>query len=314
MHYMGSKAKHAKDIVAITLANRRPDQTYVEPFVGGGNVINIVPQGAGRIANDKNFAMVALLDALGNKGWEPPAAMTQAEFRKLMKRKNDLQAMTQEEQALFAFAATGLTFGSQWAGQWVKEEQRCRQAHDACMRAAPGLQGIEFHSGSYDALNIPPGSIVYCDPPYSKTTGYAGATTTIKVGESDHNIWKPDTFWRWADSLVDAGHHVYVSEYTGPSAGAFRIPATPAQKEALGVAKAARRAMDADPKTPSDAIVAANEAIFAIERDISANSAAHVAQWQVLWQKEVISDFSAAREEGTNSGKVEVEKLFHRVP
>ncbi len=42
MKYMGSKARYAKSILPIILASRQPDQWYVEPFVGGANVIDKV--------------------------------------------------------------------------------------------------------------------------------------------------------------------------------------------------------------------------------------------------------------------------------
>lgn len=36
MKYVGSKNRHAKEILPIILKDRKPDQWYVEPFVGGG--------------------------------------------------------------------------------------------------------------------------------------------------------------------------------------------------------------------------------------------------------------------------------------
>ena len=49
---MGSKNRHAKDLLPIILKNRRDDQWYVEPFVGGFNMIDKVP--GLRLANDTN--------------------------------------------------------------------------------------------------------------------------------------------------------------------------------------------------------------------------------------------------------------------
>lgn len=36
MKYMGSKNRIAKEILPIILRDRKPNQWYVEPFVGGG--------------------------------------------------------------------------------------------------------------------------------------------------------------------------------------------------------------------------------------------------------------------------------------
>lgn len=302
MHYLGSKARHAAEIISITCANRRPNQWYVEPFVGGGNVINKVEQGAGRIANDKNYGMVALLDALGNHNWTPPETMTQKEWKAIMKggirEEDDLL-----QKALFAFAATGPTFGSMWCGQWAKdypgmEGTRYRQARDAALKDAPGLKGITFFSDSYDKLDIPEGAIVYCDPPYAGTTGYSGAVRKIKDGDStSSNEWRADPFWRWADALALAGCDVYVSEYKGPSGGAFTgyVQVPQHLKDELTAARAARKQLDSDDSATSEQFEAANTRIFEADEVIKSYAKDYAAQWEVVWEKEVVSDFSASR-------------------
>ena len=42
MKYMGSKARHAKELLPIILKDRKEGQWYVEPFVGGCNMIDKV--------------------------------------------------------------------------------------------------------------------------------------------------------------------------------------------------------------------------------------------------------------------------------
>lgn len=325
MHYLGSKARHADDIIAITCANRRADQWYVEPFVGGGNMINKVPQGAGRIANDKNYGMTALLHALGNLGWTPPETMTKTEWSRIMKKRNALKTLPLLEQAEFAFAATGPTFGSMWDGQRAKdypgmEGTRYRQARDAALKDAPGLKGILFYDGEYSALTegnvIPPGSIVYCDPPYANTTEYNGAKVQIPVGTSTSaNVWKPSRFWQWCDHLIDDMQCVvYVSEYTGPQPSAYPTTATAEQKARRAALAATFRTIQADAKSTPQQIQEATWPINEIDEEIAANSVALAARWKVVWSKEVTSDFSASRgsaEEG-DGGKKETECLFHR--
>lgn len=58
MKYMGSKRRIVKEILPIILKDRKPDQYYVEPFVGGGNVIEKVT--GNRIAGDNNRYLIAL--------------------------------------------------------------------------------------------------------------------------------------------------------------------------------------------------------------------------------------------------------------
>lgn len=320
MHYLGSKARHADDIIAITCANRRADQWYVEPFVGGGNMINKVPQGAGRIANDKNYGMVALLDQLGNHGWVPPEAMNESQWRKIMKQK--CEALDQPGRALFAFAATGPTFGSMWCGQWAKDYEgkegtRYRQARDAALRDAPGLAGIKFFDGEYLALepHIPQGSLIYCDPPYANTTEYSGAKRKIEVDSAKTNLWKPSKFWQWCDHLIDdLGCSVFVSEYHGPEAGVYSPAKTEEQKARVVAAQAAVRALQADDKSTGAQVEAAAQPINDVRDELIAEGSALAARWKVVWSKEVTSDFSASRGKGEeeNAGKKEIECLFHR--
>lgn len=321
MHYLGSKARHAAEIIAITTANRRPYQVYVEPFVGGGNVINKVQQGGGRIANDKNSGMVALLDSLGNHGWVPPEKMTKSEWQKIMKLK--MEKLDREGKALFAFAATGPTFGSMWCGQWAKDYEgmegtRYRQARDAALKDAPGLTGIKFFSGSYDALEFPEGSLVYCDPPYVGTTDYSGSKVTIKVDEDPGtNMWKAYKFWRWADRMIDErGCTVFVSEYKGPSPGeVYGKVWTPELKAEHTAAQAAWRALDAQDKSiPGSAFEEARARITAAEEKAMEAGERMAARWNILWEKEVVSDFSASRgsQGDENAAKKETEKLFGR--
>ena len=47
MKYMGSKARHAKELLPIILKDHTPDMWYVEPFVGGANMIDKVPPQVG---------------------------------------------------------------------------------------------------------------------------------------------------------------------------------------------------------------------------------------------------------------------------
>ena len=64
MKYMGSKARIAKHILPIILKNRKPEQWYVEPFVGGANMIDKVD--GNRMGNDINKYLIALLQHLSN--------------------------------------------------------------------------------------------------------------------------------------------------------------------------------------------------------------------------------------------------------
>lgn len=311
MHYMGSKARHAAEIIAITTAGRKPGQTYVEPFVGGGNVICRVPQEAGpRIASDINWRMVALLDAVGNKGWLPPPTMTKTEWLKIKKNPDHYPP------ELVAFAATGPTFGSTWFGTFALQragdlesgDVKYRCARESADRDAPFLKGITFHRLPFQELtpHIPPAALIYCDPPYRDTATYAGAKVKIEVGSAVSNEWKPGKFWKWADAMVEAGHSMFVSEYQGPHPEIYSGE-TPDLKQRrddyYAKAKALDRRIHGDPASFN---FQESENLRAKLKDIDAGYSVErrrmADRWKVVWEKEVVSDFSSTR------GKTETAK------
>lgn len=61
MLYMGSKAKYATEIVPILqkIINQNEIKTYIEPFVGGANIIDKI-KCENKIGYDKNQALIAL--------------------------------------------------------------------------------------------------------------------------------------------------------------------------------------------------------------------------------------------------------------
>ena len=66
------------------------------------------------------------------------------------------------------------------------------------------MNGITLDCCSYDELDIPEKSIIYCDPPYKGTSGYGAK-------------FEYDKFYDWCFSKKDEGHKVYISEYSMPT-------------------------------------------------------------------------------------------------
>lgn len=200
MKYMGSKARHAKEILPIILADRAPGQWYVEPFVGGANVIDKVD--GNRIGADYNPYVAVLWQAVSS-GWVPPDVVTEGEYRDA-RRDRLIDART-------AFIGFGCSYSGKFFGGYARGDDAKGVARNYCaeskrniLKQAESLRGVQFHHSSYDQLPIPPNSIIYCDPPYQGTTGYA-------TGAFDH-----DKFWQWCRDRVADGHKVFVSEYTAP--------------------------------------------------------------------------------------------------
>ena len=81
MKYQGSKARIAKYILPIILENRKPDQWYVEPFVGGANTIDKV-EGL-RIGSDFNRHLIGALELIRDRPHDIPDFISETDYKKL---------------------------------------------------------------------------------------------------------------------------------------------------------------------------------------------------------------------------------------
>ena len=197
MKYMGSKNRHAKQLLEIILTNRG-GRTYVEPFVGGANVIDKV-SGA-RIGADVNPYLIATLDAAAN-GWLPRNNYTEEEYRYL-------KDSPDSDPVLAGYFGFALSYGGKFFGGWRRDSAGKRnyvqEAYRSALKQFPLLHGIRFICSDYRSLDISAGSIIYCDPPYNNTTSYAG------------DDFDSEEFFDWCRQMSAVGHDVFVSEYQAP--------------------------------------------------------------------------------------------------
>lgn len=85
MKYMGSKARIAKDILPIMLlaAEVQGVTTWVEPFIGGANMIDRVPDSFERIGYDLNPHTVAALIGIRDHVEALPDNVSEDEYKLL---------------------------------------------------------------------------------------------------------------------------------------------------------------------------------------------------------------------------------------
>lgn len=194
MKYMGSKNRHAKEIISILNKHRKPFQLYVEPFVGGANIIDKMD--SPRHGNDIDEDLICLWQSVSN-GWMPPKEFTEQRYKEIK-----TECVSPER----GYAAFALSYGGKKFGGWCRDKAGKRNYIDEAYRNAclqfPLLRDVLFTRFNYSELNIPDGSLVYCDPPYAGTTKYT----------SDFNH---DFFWQWVRNLSE-NNTVFVSEYTAP--------------------------------------------------------------------------------------------------
>ena len=198
---MGSKNRIAKEILPIML-NEREERVWVEPFVGGANMIDKV-QGQ-RIGADINPYLIDALIAIRDSVDDLPKNnhdFTESDYKQL--RKND-------DYKYKGYAGFAFSYGGKWLGGWsrtdktsIKQRDYVAESYRNAVNQSPLLQGIELITKNYLDLEIPENSLIYCDPPYEGATKY----------KDDFNH---SEFWQWCRNMASKGHIVFVSEYKAP--------------------------------------------------------------------------------------------------
>lgn len=201
MKYMGSKARHAKYIIPIIKQHLTKDCLYIEPFVGGANMIDKIAHPK-RIGSDINCDLIEMFKAVQN-GWVPPDELSELQYQKIKANPHDYPP------ELVAFTAIGCSYSGKWWGGYARGNTNKGEPRNYCLESKKNLLAqrdsildVKFICSSYDQLEIPDGSVIYCDPPYAGSTRYKDSF--------DHQ-----RFWNWCDDLSDRAT-VLVSEYNAP--------------------------------------------------------------------------------------------------
>ena len=181
------------------MLKKRINRVWVEPFVGGGNIIDKVD--GERIGADINSYLIDALISIRDNVNDLPRnnqEFTESDYKEL-RRSNDYK---HKGYAGFAFSYAG-----KWLGGWCRDSEGRRdyvsESYSNAIKQSPKLQGIKFVNASYLDLEIPRNSLIYCDPPYEGATKY----------KDDFNH---PAFWEWCRDKAKEGHIVFVSEYTAP--------------------------------------------------------------------------------------------------
>lgn len=211
MVYMGSKSKYVQYIVPILhkTINDHEVKTYIEPFVGGANVIDKIKCDR-KIGYDRSDTLIALLCQArddfskvlpdGNRElWDKgkgyvkdgiiPEDMTLA----------DIGAM----EFFASFSSRGFPGG--YANN-TPEHDYFHTRRKNLEKQSPNLKGIEFYQGNYYDLPPVSGAVIYCDPPYANTKHY---------GYANQEKMDYARFWNWVRELSKE-NYVFVSEQTAP--------------------------------------------------------------------------------------------------
>ena len=210
--YMGSKARHGKEILDAILDDLDCIKTdisiaydWVEPFVGGGNMIEkTIGVFKNRIGFEINGHVVELLKATRD-GWQPPINISEEEYLRCRAIKNS----TPDKH--IGFVGIAASYAGRWFEGYARGKNKngtrrnyVEESSKQLIKSARLIAGCEFYQSDYRDINILSPSIIYCDPPYSGAKQYG-------------KQFNKDEFVSWAIQKKNDGHKVYVSEYEMPN-------------------------------------------------------------------------------------------------
>jgi DNA adenine methylase len=208
MKFIGSKSKIAKYIIPIMLPYLKKCSAYWEPFCGGCNLIDKIPNlpaSFGYYASDGNPYLIEMWLALQN-GWQPPDSLTKEEYQavKTLKDKDVLP------KHYIGFVGHNCSFSGDWFAGYAgtgETRNRCLEAKNNLLKQIQSLKRVLFYHANYnreDSLGFK-NHVIYCDPPYYNGFKYKGS-------EFDFNH---EEFWDWC-RIMAKNNVVFVSDYYAP--------------------------------------------------------------------------------------------------
>lgn len=206
MWYMGSKNRFAKELVPIIQSYITEDtKGYLEPFVGGANVIDKI-KCTNKIGCDIHKQLIALLNKAKDNVDDIPDIISYETYKEV---KNNKESYEDWYVGLVGFCAS---FGAKYFGGYARDSKNdnsgkwSKQAIENFKKQAPLLKNIKFKCCNF--FDLPKdkikGYVIYCDIPYKGTTKY-------KTEEFPY-----EKFYKWANEMAKY-NTVLISEYNMPS-------------------------------------------------------------------------------------------------
>ena len=212
MKYVGSKNRLSKQIAPIiqSYIDNMPDCCgYLEPFVGGANMIDKI-RCYRKCGSDTNPYLIALLKHVQQTTDDLPDTITKDEYNAV---KANSSNYLDWYVGLVGFCAS---YNGKWFGGYANGVKTkigtIRNYTDEAIKnikkQAPNLEKIQFFCNDYAEVkpSDAKGYVIYCDPPYRDTTKYA---------TSDFDY---DKFYAWCKEMAKT-NIVLISEYWMPEDG-----------------------------------------------------------------------------------------------
>lgn len=208
MVYLGSKNKLAKEIIPIIEKYIHDNHitTYIEPFVGGANIIDKVSCKR-KLGYDIHKPLIELHKKAQTDIDAIPDSFTSEDYHEVRKNKDKYEPWMVGAVGFLA-SFSGKYFAGDATHSRKKEgrRSRCEELISNLKKQASkdGYREIIFQCADYKSIKTPSEKcLIYCDPPYHNTTKY-------KYEGKD--VFDYDEFLLWCVEQAKK-HIVLVSEY-----------------------------------------------------------------------------------------------------
>ena len=208
MKYVGSKARISKEITNIInkLIKENNIDTYIEPFVGGANVIDKVIC-ENKIGGDNNEYLITLWNSLKN-GYKPIEFISKDDYYNIKFNKDK---HPKEVVALCGILASYngnwfASYGGYSATKTGKDRNYYAEGVKSLLKQIPNVMDVEFKFCDYTYFSNVNNCLIYCDPPYA---------SRYKDVYSQSQEFNHSQFWNWVRKMSE-NNIVLVSEYEAP--------------------------------------------------------------------------------------------------
>ncbi len=209
MKYPGSKNRHAKELLEVMLPYRKAGMPWVEPMVGGCNMIQHVDNP--RVGADAHSHLISMWQGLTDGSFIPPKHITSKQYDRYKTHFD--WGFTSLSAALIGYAGFNASYNGKFFGGYAGNVNTLEglryysyEAYCNIQKQLPLLTGVVFINKHFEQLKFKVPSLIYCDPPYKGTMEYNG-----------NKAFNHTTFWQWVRDKAQEGHTIFVSEYQAPS-------------------------------------------------------------------------------------------------
>lgn len=191
MRYIGSKRRLIKYLKPIIESYLKPGMKYLEPFVGGANMITEIEWDK-KIGADINAPLINLLIHFRDN--DPKFFKVSKEQYYFFKEK----FKNGENDWVIGYVGFFCSYLSKFYGSYDDRESYLLGSFNSLYKQSKkeGFKKIKFISASFEKLKIT-NSLVYLDPPYKNTCKY----TNIKSLDYDM-LWKKCYEWSKSNNII----------------------------------------------------------------------------------------------------------------